>query len=187
MKDQSFIFQSIPTWLGMLFLCWGCANDVQEVRKVTENKRIPLEVQENLEVRYTDSTELRMEMEAPLAESYPHLKEPQREFPRGLKVRFFNKNGELSSRLRADYALQLLEEGRWEARGNVVVINREGEKLQTEKLFWDSRRERIYTEAFVRMTTEDEVILGHGFEADQNFEQYEVKAVTGTLMIEEDV
>ncbi len=187
MTNQSYFAQSIPTWLGVLFLCWGCTNDVQEVRKVTENRRIPLEVQENLEVRYTDSTELRMEMEAPLAESYPQLKEPQREFPRGLKVRFFNKNGDLSSRLRSDYALQLLEEGRWEARGNVVVINREGEKLQTEKLFWDSRRERIYTDAFVRMTTEDEVILGHGFEADQNFEQYEVKEVTGTLMIEEDV
>lgn len=173
--------------MGVLFLFSGCVNDVQEVREVTESRRIPLEVQENLHVRYTDSTQLRMEIEAPVAESYPNLKEPQREFPEGLKVRFYNKNGELSSRLRADYALQLIDEGRWEARGNVVVINKEGEKLQTEKLFWDSRREKIYTDAFVRLTTEDEVILGNGFEADQNFEQYEIKEVTGTLTIEEDV
>lgn len=170
----------------MLLFFSACSNKVEEVRFYSKSERIPIETQRDLHLIYTDSTFKRMEMKAPLAESYPNLNEPQREFRRGLKVRFFDPQGQEDSRLRADYALQLVNKGLWEARGNVVVNNRKGEQLNTEKLFWDSQQEIIYTDAFVKLTTPEEVIMGEGFKADQNFSNYEIYRVTGTINVEDD-
>lgn len=178
--------QSTTTAVLVLFFLVACENRVAEVRQFSTEERIPIEVQENLELVYTDSTYLRMSLEAPLAESYPQMDSPQREFRRGIKVRFFNNFGEEDSRLRADYALQLVNKDLWEARGDVVVVNTKGEQLNTEKLFWDSSKEIIYSDVFVKITTPTEIITGVGFEADQNFSSYEISQVSGIINIEDD-
>lgn len=182
---HSFV-QSTTTVVVVLFLLGACENKVAEVRLFSTEERIPIEVQENLTLQYTDSTYLRLELSAPLAESYPQMDSPQREFRQGIKVRFFNNFGQEDSRLRADYALQLVEKDLWEARGDVVVINNKGEQLNTEKLFWDSRKEIIFSDEFVKITTPNEIISGTGFEADQNFSTYEISQVSGIINIEDD-
>jgi LPS export ABC transporter protein LptC len=102
-----------------------------------------------------------------------------------LQVRFFNELGEQNSSLVAEYALQMVAKNLWEARGDVVVINSKGEQLNTEKLFWDSRKEIIYSDEFVKITTPEQVIMGEGFTADQNFEEYEINRPTGTINIDD--
>lgn len=180
------ISKSIAASVAMLFLFSSCVNEVNEVRSLTKAERIPMEVQKNLHLEFTDSTYKKMELRAPLAESYPTLEEPQREFRDGIDVQFYNDYGVQDSRLTAEYALQLINKDIWEARGNVVVLNKKGEQLNTEKLFWDSKKEIIYTDEFVKITTPEEVIMGEGFKADQNFSEYEIYKVTGTINIEDD-
>jgi LPS export ABC transporter protein LptC len=108
------------------------------------------------------------------------------EFPQGIDVRFFNKEEEEDSHLMADYAIRYPNKGIWEARGNVQVTNRKGERLDTEYMVWDEREEIIYSDEFVRITTGNQVIMGEGFKADQNFEKYEIEKVTGELYVEDD-
>ncbi len=170
----------------MLFSFSACENEVKQVQKLSQDERIPMEIQKDFELTYSDSTYIRMSLEAPLAESYPQLEIPQREFRQGIKVRFLDAEGQESSRLRAEYALQLINKDLWEARGDVVVNNKKGEQLNTEKLFWDSRKEIIYSDEFVKITTPTEIIMGEGFQADQNFTTYEINKVSGILNIEED-
>jgi LPS export ABC transporter protein LptC len=178
--------RSIVPFGAMLFLIFACENEVAKVQSLTLDERIPMEVQENFTLMYSDSTFLRMELKAPLAESYPQLEIPQREFKKGIKVRFLNDLGMESSSLQSDYALQMVNKDLWEARGNVIVINKKGERLNTEMLFWDNRKEIIYSDEFVKITTPGEIIMGEGFQADQNFENYEINKVSGIINIEED-
>jgi LPS export ABC transporter protein LptC len=185
MLNSLKIFKGIVIFMAMLFLSVACENKVEEVRILTKSERIPSEVQHDVFLVYTDSTLKKMEMEAPLAENYPNLEEPQREFPKGIKVRFYNELGEQSSSLTAEYALQLVNKNLWEARGNVIVINTKGEQLNTEKLFWDNRKEIIYSDEFVKITTPEQVIMGEGFTADQNFDEYEINRPTGTINIDD--
>jgi LPS export ABC transporter protein LptC len=186
MRKSFKIVKSIAGKLAMLFLIVSCQNEVQKVRLLTQNERIPTEVQKNLDMVYTDSTYKKMSLKAPIAESYPNLEEPQREFPRGIEVEFYDDYGQANSSLTAEYALQLVNKSLWEARGNVVVINTKGEQLETEKLFWNSQEEQIYSDEFVKITTPQQVIMGEGFTADQNFSSYEISKVTGTINIEDD-
>jgi hypothetical protein len=63
------------------------------------------------------------------------------------------------------------------------VVNKNGEKLETEKLVWDESRHRIYTDAFVKITTAKEVIMGKGMESNQDFTKCEIKQVTGQIQL----
>lgn len=178
--------KSIVIFMAMLFYLSACENEVKDVQRLSRDERIPMEVQQNFVLRYSDSSYIRMELTAPLAESYPQLDQPQREFREGIFVRFLDALGNETSRLRADYALQLIDKELWEARGNVIVINEKGEELKTEKLFWNSRREIIYGDEFVTITTPDQIIMGEGFTADQNFTEYELDRPSGQLNIKDD-
>lgn len=178
--------KSIAALAAVLFLLSGCENKVEAVRSLTKAERFPMEVQKDLHLIYSDSTFKRMELRAPIAESYPNLAQPQREFRKGLQVTFYDLEGRQSSSLEADYALQFVNKDLWEARGDVVVVNKKGEQLNTEKLFWDSNKEKIYSDAFVKITTPEEVIMGEGFKANQNFTSYEINKVTGIINLEED-
>jgi hypothetical protein len=51
-------------------------------------------------------------------------------------------------------------------------------------LFWDEKKELIYTNKFVKITTENEVIWGEGLEANQEFTDWKIKNVKGTIYID---
>ena len=68
----------------------------------------------------------------------------------------------------------------------MVVINEKGEQLNTEELIWDPVKMKIYSDQFVRIKTEDEILFGTGFEADQEFTRYRILNPEGTLNIRDD-
>lgn len=179
------IKKSIAALAAVLFL-FSCTNDPKEVKKVTARDDLPLEIQENLELEYSDSSYIRLRLNAPLAEHFPQLEEPIRKFPKGIDVKFFDRFGNENSRMRADHAVEYVNDDLWHATGNVVVVNKKGEQLNTEELYWDQNNEKIYSEVFVKMTTDKEVIMGEGFEADQNFDNYVINKVTGQIAIEDE-
>ncbi len=45
---------------------------------------------------------------------------------------------------------------------------------------------KIYTDAFVKITTKDEIIWGDGMIADQDFSNYEIKNVKGEVSIKDE-
>ena len=60
-------------------------------------------------------------------------------------------------------------------RKQVVVVNSKGEKLETEKLFWDQVKKEIYTEQTVKITTETEELTGTGMRAAQDFSSWNIE------------
>lgn len=73
----------------------------------------------------------------------------------------------------------------WEARNEVVVVNAEGKKLETELLFWDMKKEIIYSDRYVRLTADGQIIEGNnGFESDQNLNNPVFKNITGKVEVE---
>jgi LPS export ABC transporter protein LptC len=168
------------------FLAIACRNDPEEVRKVTAQDDSPMETQDGVQLTYTDSGLVKMFLVAPRAENYGHLENPTLVFPNGIDVIFYDHLGNEESRITANYAIRYLNEKLWKAKGDVVVSNIHNERLNTEELFWNEATEKIYSNVFVKMTTDTQVIMGEGFEADQNFSNAVVKKVTGQIELEED-
>jgi LPS export ABC transporter protein LptC len=67
----------------------------------------------------------------------------------------------------------------------VIVVNVDGDKLETEKLIWDEQRQKIYTDAAVKITTADQILFGNGMTADADFTNYEITEPTGSIWLNE--
>ena len=111
-----------------------------------------------------------LRLEAPLMENYSLLPEPYEIFPDGLKVEEYTAEGELETEIKANRAIHRTQsdQERWEAFGNVVVINQlKNEKLLTDTLYWDRANQRIFTSAFVKMFSPQGFMQGYGMESDE--------------------
>jgi LPS export ABC transporter protein LptC len=170
--------------VGVFFLV-SCENNVEKVKLLTENIDLPLEESENVKIIYSDSGYSKMVIEAPKLERF-NTEKPYTEFKDGIHVTFFNKLGEKESELFADYAIDYEKENLMEAKGNVVVINVNGDKLNTEHLIWLESEKRIKSDEFVKIQTQEEIIYGDGLDANEDFTQYRIKNIKGVITIKEE-
>lgn len=167
-----------------LFLVAGCENDKDEITKVTALDKAPLESIRNLETIYSDSGIIKVKVNAPLLYKYT-VPKVITELPKGLHIEFYDDDLKVVSQLTAKYAIHYEAERKWEARKDVVVINKKNEQLNTERLIWDERTEKISSDKFVKITTTEEIIYGDGFESDQNFTSYKIFKVKGHITVKE--
>jgi hypothetical protein len=66
-----------------------------------------------------------------------------------------------------------------------VAINEAGEKLETELLYWDQKKALIYTDRFVKITTEDQIVQGYGLESDPRLSKRRIKNLSAIIYINE--
>lgn len=72
------------------------------------------------------------------------------------------------------------------ATGNVKVISDSNNiTLETNILEWSNSRQIIYTNQFIKITTDKEIIYGYGFESLPNLTQYKIFKVSGIQKIKE--
>jgi LPS export ABC transporter protein LptC len=149
-------------------------------------EKLPDESSKNVKIIYSDSGIIRAVLYAPKIDVYHQQDTPFAELPLGMDLRFYEDSLREDSRITSNYAIRYLNTGLIIAKENVEVINTNKEKLNTEYLVWDEEKQLIYTHEFVTITTEDEMILGTGMEADQEFTKYTIKNIKGTFQIEAD-
>ena len=134
----------------------------------------------SIKILYSDSAEMQFELTAPLLSHY-ESENPYIEMTKGFHAVFYNERMEVKSKLDAEYGIRYEREQRMEARKNVTVVNEKGEQLNTEHLIWDEQKQIIYTKAFVKITTADEIIYGDGLESNQDFSKYKIMNIKGTI------
>lgn len=131
---------------------------------------------------FTEDAELKIKLQAPVQWE---LQNNDREFPEGMEVDFYDNDTVHTSKLTANYGYYTDETKIYKATGNVIIVNEEkGETMKTEELFWEPEKEIIYTEKFVRIQTQDEILEGYGLEAKEDFSSYKIKKPTGIFNME---
>ncbi|MDV3307380.1 MAG: LPS export ABC transporter periplasmic protein LptC [Cyclobacteriaceae bacterium] len=143
----------------------------------------PLREAENVEHYYAENGIIKVRM---VAEQMFELQNGDRQFPKGIYLEFFDEVGKIESTLRANQAFFIKEEEVWRGVGNVEVINtQKREQLNTEELFWKPKDKRIYTDKFVTIRMQSDVIYGEGLEAAQDMSSYRILKPSGTLEVKE--
>jgi LPS export ABC transporter protein LptC len=168
--------------LFLFFIVYGCENDLDKVKLYSKGKLSPQESAKSIKILYSDSARLQVEITAPVLNRY-ETDNPYIEMPKGVHALFFDESLQVRSKLDADYGIRYEREQRMEARKNVIVVNEKGEKLNTEHLIWDEKKEKLYSDDFVKITTKDEIIFGNGFEANQDFTKYKIFNIKGTISL----
>lgn len=140
----------------------------------------------NVTIDYSDSGLLKAKITAPKLIGYKVDGNEIVKMPKGIVANFYNDSGAVESYLTAEYGISYQTKKITEVTRNVQLRNNKGERLNTEKLVWDQRRQLIYTDKFVRITTNDEVLTGEGLESKQDFSNWHILKPRGRIKIKKD-
>ncbi len=109
-----------------------------------------------------------------------YLNKKQTRFDDGIKVDFFNKDGEHASHLTAGRGIVYDARNNFDAYDNVILISDSGSVLQTEELKWDNARKKIYSNVFSTFTTaEGDTLYGNSFESDARMQNVKINQPRG--------
>ncbi len=182
LKNRSLLFLLMVT----VFALSSCETDRNEIMAIGKKTVMPDLTGTGVTMLYSDSTVLKIKLQTPQMQKYEKgVKEPVTIMPKGLFVIFYDDHGKEATTLKADYGVKYEISKRMEVRYNVEVVNVNGEKLNTEHLVWDEKKKKIISDAFVKITTAKEIIMGKGLEANQDFTQYEIKEITGSIRVDD--
>ncbi|GGF34812.1 LPS export ABC transporter periplasmic protein LptC [Echinicola rosea] len=146
----------------------------------------PMRITTDMEVFRSDSATVRIKLTAGKQLVFNNQ---DMEFPEGIQIQFYDVDGKLTSTIRADKAYYDNKTKLYRGEGDVRVHNIEkGDKLNTEELFWNERKEIIFTEKFFTIEKADETLIkGTGLESDQSFSNYTLyNIVDSRLPIQEE-
>ena len=175
-------------WSGLIFPFFlflaACQNDLSDIEKVIAHEDVFKETAHDVRLLYSDSAMVKVQVEGDMMVRYLDKENPRDEFPEGIKVSFFNNHTKVNSSLTAKYALRYERDRKIIVRDSVVWLSKQGEKLETEELIWDEKIEKVSSNRFVRITNQEEIIYGYGFEANQDFTEWKIKQIDGRIRIE---
>lgn len=167
-----------------IFVYTGCKEKTETISLPAQLDSLPTETAKNIVVLYNDSSFTKARIVAPVMKNFSMRARPFMEMPEGVNMTFYNDSLQVTSTLTAKYAINYDVEKIMEAQKNVVVVNEKGDKLETERLVWDSNKAMFWSDKFVRITRKEEIIEGTGLEANENFSKYTVKNITGILSVQ---
>jgi LPS export ABC transporter protein LptC len=130
---------------------------------------------------YSDSAIVRVKI---TSDTQVQFENGDAEYPDGLFLIFYEKDGTQSSTLTANKGYFNKKEALYTVEDD-VVINSQVKKqiLNTELLNWLPNERRIYTDRFVTIETDDEILKGHGLEAPEDFSTYRILRPTGSFAV----
>lgn len=135
----------------------------------------PMNMSVNFHLIQSDSAIVRSDIKAPKQLEFAN---GNMEFPEGIEIQIFEKDGQLSTTLKADHGYLFKQENIFKGEGNVQVHNLiKDQKLQSEELFWEPNKKKIYTEKFVRIQEDGTFFYGSAMEADETFTTYSLKNI----------
>ncbi len=159
---------------------------MEDVEKLASFNLAPVETARNITYIYSDSAIIRAKLVSPLMEKYLSDKgEYYYELKKGVNITFFDVHQNENGFLTADYGVHYPDRKIMIARGNVMVVNKLGDTLNTDELIWDEKAEKIYSEKFVSVKTSEQIIKSQGFETDPSFTRYKFKNIKGVISLQE--
>jgi LPS export ABC transporter protein LptC len=166
--------------LAVLALLAGCGEKARPpVVAVEPGKDIPDQESWDATITFTDSGRVSGVLRAGYIAKF--ISDRYTRLDSGIVVDFYDEARRHTSVLTARRGRVNDVTNDFEARGNVVVRSDSGTVLTTEELFWNNKKGKVTTEAYVEIVSPTEEIRGTGLESDQSLTHYTIKQVTGKV------
>jgi LPS export ABC transporter protein LptC len=165
----------------LVFFLTGCINKMQDINAIYLDSNIH-DSGKNIEFSYYLKGDLEFTLIAPELKS-ANFPEDKNIFPKGINIYVFNNYLDTIATIQSDFAIQDKNSDLVEASKNVILKNNNKDQLNTEQLFWNQKTKQIYTDEFVTLSTQDQLIMGFGFVADENFSTYSLTNITATIYL----
>ncbi|MBF2707888.1 LPS export ABC transporter periplasmic protein LptC [Flavobacterium soyangense] len=172
------ILQVVTVFAVTLF--FGCESNFKEVQKSNFTEFVPSGEAENINLKYTDSGRIQVVLMSPKMLEYASVDFPFTEFPKGIDVTLYDKNGK-KTYVKSDYATSYKLTNLIDLKGNVKITSQDGQILETQQLYFDQKNEWFFTEKSFKFTDPKGVSSGQGIDFSKDFKIINSQRIAGEL------
>ncbi len=163
---KSQIFSIFYIFLALSAI--SCDRSLKDVQNIGFSEFVPSGRAEDFNLKYTDSGKITSILISPLMLDYATVVFPFTEFPDGIDITFFDKDGKKTF-VKADYAVTYKNTNLIDLQGNVDITTEDGQNLATPQLYYDQKNEWFFTEKKFKFTDPKGVSYGEGIDFSKDF------------------
>lgn len=171
----------------MLLLFPSCRSGNKHLKDlITERDSMPVMSTYGVQTFISDSGITRYKIDAEEWLIYDRKNPSYWAFEKGVHLEQFDSLFQVAASIDADSAYYFDKAQLWKLQGSVHIQNNKNEKFDTELLFWDQAKEKVYSDRFIRIEQQDRIIMGHGFTSNQSMTVYEISNIEGIIYVDEE-
>jgi LPS export ABC transporter protein LptC len=183
--NRSLVALIVLLLVGCLSLS-SCQSKVSAdmLPEILKNNQVPPTVEAlNFESFISDSGVVKYHLETPKLLIYEDPKKPYKDFPEGFLFQKYDINRKIVSQMSGNQGKYFDNEKRWEAKGNVVLVNIQGDTLRSEELNYHETEDLIFSDKYVSIKKGDQNFDGVGFKSDSQMTRWSFRKPKGYLYI----
>ncbi|MEO0045752.1 MAG: Lipopolysaccharide export system protein LptC [Bacteroidota bacterium] len=161
----------------------SCESNFKEVQKMGVSEFTPSGDADSINLKYTDSGRITANLISPKMLDYATVEFPYTEFPKGMHLTLFDKNGK-KTYIDANYAVRYKITDMIDLQGKVKISNQNGEQLETEQLYYDQKNEWFFTEKKFKFTSPKGISYGEGIDFSKDFKKVNSQKISGQVQSE---
>lgn len=159
----------------MCFFVLSCKKKGEDFIDVTfDPETMPSMVTDSVVTLISDSGLTRYKLVAELWQIYDKAKEPFWYFPEGLYLERFDDGFSVEATIYADTAWNFTDKRLWHLKGNVEVMNMEGDEFKSDELFWNQQEAKVYSDEYIEIKKGELELKGYGFISNQEMTVYRI-------------
>ena len=161
----------------------SCESNFRDVQKMGFAEFSPSGDADDINLKYTDSGRITANLISPKMLDYATVAYPFTEFPKGIHLTLFDKNGK-QTYIDAKYAVSHKNTNLIDLQNTVKISNQNGEMLETEQLYYDQKSEWFFTEKKFKFTSPKGVSYGEGIDFSKDFKKVNSQKISGEIQSE---
>lgn len=168
---------------------FSCSDKKEEtIASVYNPDSIPTVRTHNDTMYISDSGRIRFKVIGKTLMMFNNAKEPYTLFPDTAYMEEFDSLKNIVTILRADSVWNYSRKKLWKLRGNVEIINVEGDSFHSQELFWEEEKDRMYSDLYVVIQQPNKIAMrAYGFESNSSMTKYTFRRATNVdLYVDED-
>lgn len=168
------------------FFCLSCGNkDKQLGPAVTSRDSTSVITTRGVDMLISENGMIRYHVIAEEWKIFDKMDPPFYSMEQGVLLEILDTLMQVESKLLADTAYYMMDDEIWHLRHNVHAENIKKEEFDTNELFVDNRRNRMYSDSLIHIKQEKQIIVGHGFESNSNLTDYTIRKTEGIFPVTE--
>lgn len=181
--------RKFPFLLMLMFfsfsIFFGCKEEQKvDIFRSLDSTKMPTMSTKNISTLISDSGITQYKIISPLWNIYDEAEVPYWHFPEGLYLQKFDPKYNVIATVGADSAYYYKNERLWKLMGNVEMSKVPDELFLSPRVFWDQRKQTLYSDTFIHIENSTHVIEGTGFESDESLTRYRILHPTGIFPVD---
>lgn len=182
--------RKFPLFVIVIFLIaqlWSCREEKKvDISHSLDSSTMPTMATRNISTLISDSGVTQYKIVSPLWNIFDEGDDPYWSFPEGLYLEKFDHDYNVIATVAADSAKFFKNQRLWRLEGEVEMTKAPDELFLSPRLFWDQRRQQLYSDTFIHIENATHVIEGTGFESDESLNSYRILHPNGIFPINRD-